>query len=210
MSDLMLDVDQAGELKAAFRRGDWTNAEIKRLCEGDVLSQVRLVIQGSAAIVVKEEVPKVEVSLDTIIRVDRSVRPVYPDWARVVMHPELESTGPVEYDLATAVSLWLHDGQKSGVGTGQVIYDHLKGHGMLASCGSLQDALEIQKKGVAVFRKVFGNNVVYFWKSVVRFRDDRSLNVPSLYVHGGEVVLFWRWLDSVWFDSSPAVRFASN
>lgn len=35
MSDLMLDVDQAGELKAAFRRGDWTNAEIKRLCEGN-------------------------------------------------------------------------------------------------------------------------------------------------------------------------------
>ena len=31
MSDLMLDVDQAGELKAAFRRGDWTKTEIKRL-----------------------------------------------------------------------------------------------------------------------------------------------------------------------------------
>ena len=29
MSDLMLDVDQAGELKAAFRRGDWTKTEVK-------------------------------------------------------------------------------------------------------------------------------------------------------------------------------------
>ena len=41
MSDLMLDVDQAGELKAAFRRGDWTNAEIKKLCEGDLLARIR-------------------------------------------------------------------------------------------------------------------------------------------------------------------------
>lgn len=51
MSDLMLDVDQAGELKAAFRRGNWSNAEIKRLCEGDVLVQVRQVLIGCAEIV---------------------------------------------------------------------------------------------------------------------------------------------------------------
>ena len=29
MSDLMLDVGLANELKMAFRRGDWTNEEIK-------------------------------------------------------------------------------------------------------------------------------------------------------------------------------------
>ncbi len=51
MSDLMLDVDQAGELKAAFRRGDWTNAEIKRACEGNFLAQVRKVLLGQAQIV---------------------------------------------------------------------------------------------------------------------------------------------------------------
>jgi hypothetical protein len=50
VSDLMLDVDQAGELKAAFRRGNWTNAEIKTLCEGDVLADVRRVILGHAEI----------------------------------------------------------------------------------------------------------------------------------------------------------------
>ena len=48
MSDLKLDVDQAGELKAAFRRGKWTNAEIKSLCEGDTLTKVRSVIRGFA------------------------------------------------------------------------------------------------------------------------------------------------------------------
>jgi hypothetical protein len=50
MSDLMLDVDQAGELKAAFRRGDWTNALIKKACEGDRLAQFRDVLLGRAEI----------------------------------------------------------------------------------------------------------------------------------------------------------------
>ena len=58
MSELMLDVDQAGELKAAFRRGDWTNAEIKKLCEGEMLALVREFVLDRAEIVVKKnEVP---------------------------------------------------------------------------------------------------------------------------------------------------------
>lgn len=52
MSDLKLDVDQAAELKYAFRRGDWTNEEIKRLCEGDLLKEVRNVVRGAAEITV--------------------------------------------------------------------------------------------------------------------------------------------------------------
>jgi len=50
MSDLMLDVDQASELKAAFRRHGWTNKEIKWLCEGGILRDVREVIVGRAEI----------------------------------------------------------------------------------------------------------------------------------------------------------------
>ena len=47
----MLDVDQASELKAAFRRGNWTNSEIKRLCEGDILARMKQVICGYAEVV---------------------------------------------------------------------------------------------------------------------------------------------------------------
>ena len=50
MSDLKLDVDQASELKAAFRRGDWTNAEIKKICEGNILADFRKVVKGLAEI----------------------------------------------------------------------------------------------------------------------------------------------------------------
>src|SRR3989344_873488 len=53
MSNLMLDVDQAGELKAAFQRGGWTNGQIKSLCEGDILSRVKMVLEGTAEIVIK-------------------------------------------------------------------------------------------------------------------------------------------------------------
>src|SRR3989344_5615303 len=53
MSNLMLDVDQAGELKAAFRRGGWSNGQIKMLCEGDILARVRMVLEGTAEIISK-------------------------------------------------------------------------------------------------------------------------------------------------------------
>lgn len=56
MSNLMLDVDQAGELKAAFRRGNWTNEEIKRACEGDLLARFRQVVLGLSTIEPKVQV----------------------------------------------------------------------------------------------------------------------------------------------------------
>ncbi|MBU0649068.1 hypothetical protein KJ969_03135 [Patescibacteria group bacterium] len=48
---LKLDVDQASELKAAFRRGGWTNEDIKRMCEGSIILDIRDVIRGTAKIV---------------------------------------------------------------------------------------------------------------------------------------------------------------
>ena len=62
-TELMLDVGQAQELKLAFRKHGWTNAEIKRLSEGDFLGQFLLVMRGQAKIVVnsdklKEPTPK--------------------------------------------------------------------------------------------------------------------------------------------------------
>ena len=53
MSDLMLDVDQASELKAAFRRGGWTNAEIKRMCEGDNPTLLRRFLNNGCKFVMK-------------------------------------------------------------------------------------------------------------------------------------------------------------
>ncbi|HPY08956.1 MAG: hypothetical protein ACOX0H_01690 [Patescibacteria group bacterium] len=53
-NDLMLDVSQAAELKLAFRRTGWNNAEIKTLSEGDILADVLKVIRGQAKIKMNE------------------------------------------------------------------------------------------------------------------------------------------------------------
>lgn len=165
-------------------------------------------LAGELVVVEREPlVPKPEVPLDTIIRVDRSVRPVYPDWMKKVMHPELEGVGPSEYDLATVVQ-WLHDDQKTGVATGNRIYDHLKKTDALKTCLGLRDGEEIKKKGIEVFRKFFRGKAVFLWASVVQDRDG-DLGVPCLVGHGGDVVVYWYWLDYDWDGSGPAARFAS-
>ena len=145
---------------------------------------------------------------DIIVRVDRSIRPVYPDWMKLVMHPELEPTGPAEYELGT-INHWLHDGQKNGrCMEGHKLYEYLKENGMLESCLSLRDGEEIQKKGIAVFRKFFQGKAVFLWKSVVQNRDG-DFRVPYLCKTGGWVVMVWSWLDSNWHGNFPALRFAS-
>ena len=61
-NELMLDVGQANELKMAFRRAGWTNADIKKLSEGNLAEQVLLVSKGLATIVrhcLKLALPKV-------------------------------------------------------------------------------------------------------------------------------------------------------
>jgi len=145
---------------------------------------------------------------DTIIRVDRSVQPTWPDFVKEVLHPELQSVGPAEYDLSQ-VELYLHDGQKDGKSMkGAKLYEHLKETDSLKNCLGFQDALEIQKKGIATFRKFFGNKVVICWKSVVR-GSDGYLGVPYVYGSGGEVVVSWDWIGSDFDVYLPAARLAS-
>ncbi len=45
-TELMLDVGQANELKLAFRRSGYTNADIKKLCEGDILARLLSIVRG--------------------------------------------------------------------------------------------------------------------------------------------------------------------
>jgi hypothetical protein len=149
--------------------------------------------------------PQPEPVLDFIVRVDRSVKPSYPDWFKKLEHPELELTGPAEYDLSQ-VEQWLHDDQKRGSVVGNTIYKHLQKGDALATCLNLQDGLAIQQKGIAVFRKLFGGKAVFLWGSVVQDRNG-GLNVPCLYERGGGVVVYWDWLVNDWDSSHPALRF---
>lgn len=152
------------------------------------------------------EQPKPEPVLDFLVRVDRSVKPSYPDWMKKLQHPELECSGPAEYDLTT-VGMWLHDDQKNGAVVGNTILKHLKKDNALASCFNLQDGLAIQQKGIAVFRKLFAGKAVYLWGSVMQGQRG-DLDVPCLYEDGDEVVVGWDWLDGRWVFHDPALRFS--
>jgi hypothetical protein len=172
----------------------------------DVRKRVALALRQRTSSAPKVEEP----AIDTLIHVDREAPLRYPDWKKDVLHPELEHTGPADYDLADIVpNLWLHDGQKDGKTVrGQIIYDHLVANNMLESCLGLADGLAIQQKGIKAYRQLFGSNVVFLWRSAVRGRDGRLL-VPYLIVFDDGVELSWLWLDDVWLGSYPAARFAS-
>ncbi len=143
------------------------------------------------------------------IKVNRKNKPEYPSWVKEVLNPELESTGPAEFDAAK-VDLWLHEGQKNGgLIKGKVIYDHLLKEKMLGGCLNLQDLLAIKEKGIEFYRKHFSGKYLFGWKSVVR-NDGRSLDCPYLDERGDEVVLYWRWLEDVWLGRDPAGRLAST
>jgi len=141
-----------------------------------------------------------------LIRVDRSVKPTYPDLVRKVMHPELELAGPAEYNLVT-VEQWLHDDQKRGSVFGNTIYKNLQKGDNLATCLNLQDGLAIQAKSIAVFRKLFAGKAVFLWGSVVRDRFG-DLYVPHLCEDGDGVVMYWYWLDYSFGSRDPALRFS--
>jgi len=158
---------------------------------------------------VKVTPPEPTADLDPIIRVDRSIRPSYPDWMEEVMHPELESVGPAEYDIS-AVEQWLHEDQKDGKYiVGNKIYDHLKKTDTLKTFLGLRDLEEIQKKGIAFFRKYFKGKAVFGWAGIVRHRDG-NLNVPYLYENDDKVVLNWDWTGNDWNGNNPALRLASS
>ncbi len=150
-----------------------------------------------------------------VVNVDCAIMPIYPDWVDrdetgvvKLLHPELETTGPAEFNLAKDVSLWLHESQQNGgVTDGKTIHEYLQDHGMLPTCLSLQEGLAIQQKGIVVFQKFSRGKAIVLWKSVVRYRDG-DLYVPYLREGGGLVVVSWRCLNVGFSDDHLAARFS--
>ena len=120
---------------------------------------------------------------DTLIRIDRSVRPnsIYENDGKEIMllHPELEGMGPSEYDLAK-IRCYTHPVQKhkSGI-SGEGLYWHLRDTDSLKHCLGIQDAIEIKRKGLRVFRKLFGKKIMICWKSIGR-DSEGTLRAPYI------------------------------
>jgi hypothetical protein len=149
----------------------------------------------------------VSTEIDPIIRIDRTIPLVYPDFVKEVIHKDLELIGLSEFNI-NQVGQWRHPEQEVGGVKGQKIYEHMKENNMLKNQFGLAELLAIQAKGIAFFRQHFANQSVYGWKSIVQFSDG-SLNVPCLVGNGDGVIVSWYWLGSGWDSGHPALYFAS-
>lgn len=143
-----------------------------------------------------------------ILTVDRTVRPMYPDFVKEIKYPEFELAGPNEFDVEK-LEHWLDPKQKDSTTIdGREIHEKLIVEKLLESCLGLVDLLAIQARGIGFFRKHFLGKAVFGWKSVVMDNSER-LCVPCLFENGGEVRLYWGYLSDGWLFNNPALRFAS-
>lgn len=207
-SEFTISQGAGQKLEFAFQRNGVGSDVLEWLSSGTNLELVRRLARGEAELISKTKTttPEPEVEVDSIIRVDRSIRPSYPDWMKEVVHQELESVGPAEYDIS-AVEQWLHDGQKNGGRVaGTIIYGNINEPSVLSDHLGLRDLEEIQKKGIMFFRKHFMGKTVFGWKSIGRNRNG-ILYVPCLYELCGGVILIWFFIERNLSNQSPALRF---
>ncbi len=192
MSDLMLDVGQANELKLAFRRADFSNDDIKRLCEGNVLVEVRSVLRGHASIAVIQHV------------IDCDTNPFNPWVSDGLTIEEHQKGGKWKFD-PKQVEFFLASGQKDGkviegnklrkelakkpVFNANVL-DYLLAHPEL-----IPDEWKTDRNG--------NTRYIFFWGTIYRNRGG-YLFVRCLYWRRD----MWRWihfcLDVDWYDYHPA------
>lgn len=176
MSELMLDVGQANELKLAFRRAGWTSADIKKLCEGDLAAKLLPAIKGSAQIVTVKHV------------IDCDANPYVPDGWKVESH---KKGGQLEWDQ-DKIQLYLSEGQKLGkyVNGNQLRYvngnqlrKELENQPVL-NANVLDWLLEHQE----LIPEEWKGKYIFFWGTIYR-DSDGGLCVRCLCFGGGS----WGW-----------------
>ena len=218
MSDLMLDVDQAGELKAAFRRAGWTNADIKKFSEGDFAAKVLLVLMGLATIVravLKLACTKVFNPAEFIGKdwkvwrgpadgnglegdEDRDVREddlAVIDWEQVVLETNLLKDETVVGGEEKLLRLEAGSNIRLGGKAFLSLWEDYQGN----RANSVLEKL-YQSKGV---------KVVYFFGTVLR--GPLGSRCVLYLCRGGDGSWGWScyWLDRVWLARHPSVSLAS-
>jgi len=197
MSDLMLDVGQANELKLAFRRADWSNDDIKRLCEGNVLVDVRSVLRGHASIAIVQHV------------IDCDAAPFNP-WANDGWTVEEHQKGGQWKFDPKEVEFFLASGQKDGkVIEGNKLRKELAKKPVFNA--NVLDYLLAHPELIPDEWKADGNGntrYIFFWGTVYRDRDG-DLCVRCLFWNDGRWDWSRNWLDYGWRGSDPAAVRAS-
>lgn len=193
VSDLRLDVSQAHELKLAFRRAGWTNADIKKSCEGDMLFRILPVVRGHAEIKLIEHL------------IDLDVDPYVPDCWKVERHIK---GGHFKFDPAQ-VTFYLSKKQKKGVIGGNDLKKELEKKPvfnanlldyLLAHPDIIPDEWKTNEDG--------STRYTFFWGT--EYRDaDGDLYVRYLHWSGDGWCWSGSWLDDDWVSDDPALLRAS-
>ena len=186
----MLDVGQANELKLAFRRADWSNDDIKRLCEGDVLADVRRVLRRQALIA----------AIEHIIDCDKD--PYLPDGWKVEDHLKGDK---LIWD-ASKVNLYLSDHQKN--------YKTIRGRQLLAELAGKPvlnaNVLDYLLANKYIIPEEWKGKYVFFWGTVYSPLSG-TLCVRYLFWSDRERSWAWnqRWLGTTCRDDEPAALLVS-
>lgn len=194
MSNLVLDVGQANELKLAFRRADFSDDDIKRLCEGDVLTSVRSVLRAHASIAVIEHV------------IDCDAEPFLPNGWKVEEH---QKGGQWKFD-PKGVEFFLSNSQKGGkVIEGNKLRKELAKKPVFNA--KILDYLYSNPHLIPEeWKKDEQGNTryIFFWGTVYR---DSGGNLVVRYLCWSGDGWFWSsyCLDTDWYDGNPAAVPAS-
>ena len=194
-SDLMLDVGQANEFKLAARRANWTNDDIKWLCEGDNLEQIRNVRRGFSEIKPIEYV------------VDLDADPFIPAGC-TVEEGKHQKGGSFKWD-PKKVKFYLSKQQQKGSVKGELLRDALTGQPVFNA--NLLDFLLANKHLIPEEWKQDEQGrtrYICFWGTEYRYSDGDTF-VRCLYWHDGDWRWNYDWLDYEFDVQSPAALRAS-
>ncbi|HBA36514.1 TPA: hypothetical protein DCZ15_01415 [Candidatus Falkowbacteria bacterium] len=180
----MLDVNQAAELKFAFRRNGWNNVEIKTLSEGDILADVLKVIKGQAEIRIIERL------------IDCDSAPFIPDGWSVEKH---KKGGMFKFNPGK-ISLYLSKKQKKGGTGGHYLRKELSNKPVMNA--NVLDYLLTHPELIPEEWKWKGK-CIFFWGTIYRSYDGLLL-VRYLSWNGSEWYWDYFWLGRGFYSSDLA------
>jgi hypothetical protein len=181
-NDLMLDVSQAAELKLAFRRNGWNNAEIKNLSEGDILADVLKVIKGQAEIKMIERL------------IDCDSAPFVPNGWSVEEH---KKGGLFKFDPAK-ISLYLSKEQKKGSIDGHYLRKDLSDKPVMNA-----NVLDYLLAHPELIPEEWKGKYIFFWGTIYR-NSDGYLYVRCLGWLGSKWCWYYCWLGYDFCSADPA------
>lgn len=183
-NELMLDVSQAHELKLAFRRNGWTNADIKALSEGNFLADVLKLMKGQL------EIKPIEHMIDC------DVNPFIPNGWAVEEH---KKGGMFKFN-PEKISLYLSKKQKKGSIGGHDLRKELADKPVMNA-----NVLDYLLAHPELIPEEWKGKYIFFWGTIYR-HSPCYLYVPYLDWDGSRWNEGYRWLDSDFYSEDPAAR----